>query len=252
MLSVSNTNSSGNSITPAVGPAFVNGSNYGMFLWCATGRDLTPGDSGGLAVVGNESSRTATTTYMRGLSEHLRIQTSSGMPWFHRRICFTYKGVVPFRQTYTGDTGANQVISETSRGMGRLWFNNRVNNTPNFINEIQAVLFKGEQGVDWADLVTAPVDNRRVTLRYDKTFTYHSGNTAGTVREKKLWHPMNKNLVYDDDESALTEVSSFYSVDSKAGMGDYYVLDIVVPGTGASSTDVIQLNATSTLYWHER
>lgn len=251
MLAWSNTDSSGASRSVASGPLLINATAGGYCLWNATARDLTPGGSG-LATVANESTRTATTCYMRGLSDKLRIQTSSGVPWFHRRICFTYKGSDPFRTTYTGDTGGNQSYIETSSGMQRLWFNAQINNTPNYLNNINSVIFRGAQGVDWSEFITAPVDTRRVTLKFDKTWTMQSGNTSGIVRERKLWHPMNKNLVYDDDESGTTEVTSYFSVDSKAGMGDYYILDLFSAGTGAPGTDQLRIDCTTTLYWHEK
>lgn len=251
MLAWTNTDSTGASQTVKPGPLYVNGLTSGYILWNATARDLTPGSSG-LATVANESTRTATTCYMRGVSDKLRIQTSSGAPWFHRRICFTYKGPDPFRNSYTGDTGGNQSYVETTNGMQRLWFNATVNNTPNYLNNVNSTIFRGAQGVDWADIITAPVDTRRVTLKFDKTWTLQSGNASGIVRERKLWHPMNKNLVYDDDESGTTEVTSYFSVDSKAGMGDYYILDLINAGNAATSTDQMRIDCTTTLYWHEK
>lgn len=252
MLTVSNTNASGASITPAVGSAYVSATTGGIFVWCATARDLSPGNQGASSTVTQEASRTATSCYMRGLSEKIRIQTSSGLPWFHRRICFTYKGADPFRTAQTGDTGGPQWMSETSRGIGRLWFNAQVNNTPNYLNFLTGTLFKGTEGQDWNDALTAPVDNRRVTLKFDKTWTLQSGNNNGVVRERKLWHGMNRTLVYDDDEGGAFEAQSNYSVDSKAGMGDYYVIDFVIAGAGGTTSDLMRLDSTSTLYWHEK
>lgn len=63
---------------------------------------------------------------------------------------------------------------------------------------------------------------------------------------------MNKNLVYDDDESGDQEATSYQSVESKAGMGDYYVLDLIQAGSGGGTGDVILVQANSTLYWHEK
>lgn len=250
MLTWSNTSSAGAQQTPYQNGAFVKGDTGGMFLWTATARDLTTGPN--QSTITLESARTATTCYMRGLSEHLRIQTSSGVPWFHRRICFTSKGPNPFLSTYAGDTGAPQPFLENSNGMVRLMLNNNINNTPNYINQVQAVVFKGAQGVDWSDTITAPVDTRRISVKFDKTWTMQSGNTNGIVRERKLWHGMNKNLVYDDDEAGTSETSAYYSVESKPGMGDYYVLDYIVAGTGASAADLLRIESTSTLYWHEK
>lgn len=251
MLTTSNTSNTGAQQTIAVGSGYVAGNNAGYFLWAATARDLIPGTGGTLAAISNEANRTATTCFMRGLSEHVRIQTSSGLLWFHRRICFTYKGDDPFNTGFS-DVGANQLFSETSNGTSRLFFNNNINNTPNFQNNAHSTLFRGTQGNDWNDILTATVDTRRVTLKFDKTWTMQSGNAQGLVRERKLWHPMNKNLVYDDDESALGETTNNFSVGGKQGMGDYYVYDIIIPGTGGTASDLLQINSSSTLYWHEK
>nr|QCX29418.1 capsid protein [Plant associated genomovirus 8] len=251
MLSYANTNAAGAQQTPAPGPLYVKGDIGAYCLWIATGRDLTPG-SGGLGTVSNESTRTATNCYMRGLSDKLRIQTSSGLPWFHRRIVFTAKGIDPFRQGLSTDTGAPQLILENSNGMVRLLFNSLVNNTPNYLNNVNEVIFKGAQGVDWSDFITAPTDPRRITVKFDKTWTMQSGNNLGVVRERKLWHGMNKSLVYGDDESGTSESTPYFSTNSKAGMGDLYVLDFIQPGTGGTATDLMRLESTATLYWHER
>jgi hypothetical protein len=114
------------------------------------------------------------------------------------------------------------------------------------------LLYKGLAGKDWDDLIVAPVDTSRISVKFDKTWTIQSGNSNGVVRERKLWHPMNKNIVYDDDENGDVEQASYFSVDSKAGMGDYYVVDIIQPGTGATSSDLLQISTNSTLYWHEK
>jgi hypothetical protein len=63
---------------------------------------------------------------------------------------------------------------------------------------------------------------------------------------------MNHNLVYDDDENGDVESSSYNSTTSRAGMGDYYVIDMFQPGAGGSSTDLLQITTNSTLYWHEK
>lgn len=249
MLSWSNTSSTGASQTVASGPAYVNGTGTGFFLWNATANDLNTG-GGAYNTISQESQRTSTTCYMRGLSEHVRIQTSSGLPWFWRRICFTFRGTFP--NASDSPTQAPRTLQDTTNGIVRLWFNMDVNNTPNLRNQVDGIIFKGAKGVDWNDFIVAPVDTRRVSLKYDRTMCIRSGNAAGTVKESKMWHPMNKNLVYDDDESGDQEATSYLSVTSKAGMGDYYVLDLLQAGTGGGTSDQILLQANSTLYWHEK
>lgn len=251
MLTYSNTLSTGASRTVDVGPAYVNGVGSGFFLWNATAQDLSH-LGGGDNTASQMAARTATTCYMRGLSENVRIQTSSGLPWFWRRICFTAKGPLAPQSGADSPTQAPRTYQDTSNGIQRLFFNIDVNNTPNSKNNLDAVIFKGAKGVDWNDFIVAPVDTSRVTLKYDKTRTLKSGNANGTVHEAKLWHKMNHNLVYDDDETGDVESTSYFSTIAKPGMGDYYVLDIISAGTGGTSTDAILIQANSTLYWHEK
>lgn len=249
MLTFSNTSAGGTAVLPRSEAAYVNAASGGVFLWCATARDLTTGAD--LGTVSAEPTRTATTCYMRGLSEHLRIQTSTGLPWFHRRICFTYKGIDPFQRQFPNEV-ATPLYIETSSGYSRLMFNSVINSTPTYLSNLQGILFKGVEGVDWVDYLIAPVDTRRITVKFDKMWTYRSGNANGMVKASKLWHPMNKNLVYSDDEGAGNMTTSHYSVDSKAGMGDYYVIDFFRGGTGGSTSDLLRIDINASLYWHEK
>lgn len=136
--------------------------------------------------------------------------------------------------------------------MQRLLFNQRVNAMGNTTSAQNVVIFKGVEGTDWVDPILAPLDNNRISVKFDKTWTLKSGNQNGTVYERKLWHSMNKNLEYDDDEIGYQQGSNFYSVSSSQGMGDYYVLDIFSAGFGGSASDLLSINCTSTLYWHEK
>lgn len=249
MLTWTNTTATGASQTIAQSNAYVTGAQIGFFLWCPTAMDLDAN-----SVIRNPASRTASTIYAKGLAEHVRMQTSSGIPWFHRRICFTIKGDNSFNTVIAGDspTVPQQPYVDTSNGIQRLWLNSAINNVPNTLASMQGVLFKGAQNVDWSDFIIAPVDTSRVTLKFDKTWTMQSGNNSGVIRERKLWHPMNKNLVYDEDETGQVETSRYYSTESKAGMGDYYVLDLFSAGAGGSSADQLLIAANSTMYWHEK
>ena len=77
MLTWSNTTSTGASKATAVGPLYVAGNGYAVALWCPTARDLTL-FNGNANSITQEAARTSTTCYMRGVSEKIRIQTSSG------------------------------------------------------------------------------------------------------------------------------------------------------------------------------
>lgn len=257
MTAWTNTSSSGASTTPAQQPLFIAGKPgatdiSGIVLWSPTARSLVQfGGSGGTVV--QEAMRTATTCYHRGLSEHLRIQTNSPAPWLWRRICFCSKD--PIYEQYSPQdtpTTGNFTVVETSNGYKRAAINLTVNNVPNSVNIILDQLFKGKQGIDWTDHMLAHVDTRRVDLRYDKTTRLASGNQSGSFREKKLWHPMNKNLVYNDDETGEAEESSPFSVRDKQGMGNYYIMDLFSSGLGASGSDLLAVQYNASQYWHEK
>lgn len=251
MLTWSNTGPTGASKTAAAGAVIVNGDVQYRGIWIATAQDLTD-QTGVIGRVAEEAVRTSTSCFMRGLSEHVRIQTSSGTPWFHRRVCFTYKG--NDLQTFTADSpnSTQNRYLDTTVGMQRLMFNENVNIQPNTINVQDAIIFKGAKGLDWNDELIAPLDHRRISVKYDKIVPIRSGNERGTAKEYKLWHPMSKNIIYADDETGDSEVSSYTSTSSKAGMGDYYVMDIIKSGTGGNASDLLQFSVNSTLYWHEK
>lgn len=252
MLTFSNTDGAGNSATITQKPLYVNAPNGAQILWCATAMDLSD-QTGSIGTTAEQAQRTSTVCYMRGLSEHIRIQTSSGIPWFWRRICFTYKGN-DFNFTASGDTPINgiQPFLDTPTGIQRYVLNQQVNTQANTIAAQQGKIFKGASGVDWNDPIIAPVDTNRVTLKYDKTQILRSGNANGTIRESKLWHPMSHNLNYDDDEAGSLELTNYFSTDAKAGMGDYYVYDVIRAGIGGTASDLLYMNFNSTLYWHEK
>lgn len=255
MLSFTNTDGAGASTTVKAGSLFVNGSTgYAMSVFCPTARSLAT--AGATNTVTDTNDRTAVTCYMRGYKENVRVQTSSPLPWLWRRICFTTKGPFFFAGvTNTDGTAYNQTYlpySDTSIGMSRKWFNMQVNNMPQTVAQYNGVIFKGAAGLDWNDVITAKVDNSRVTVKSDVTRRITTGNNSGHFSERKLWYPMNKNLVYDDDEIGGQMQTAYASTDAKAGMGDYFIVDYLVPGVGGAASDIINLNATATLYWHEK
>ncbi|UOK20966.1 capsid protein [Chifec genomovirus UA13_30] len=253
MLSFANTNSSGASVSAvAVGGLYVNGtSTYAMTVFCPTARSLTTAGATNLLV--DQADRTATTCYIRGYKENLRIQTSSPLPWLWRRIVFTTKGPT-FYLNSSSDTPTIKFTpySDTSIGMARLWFNLSVNASPNTISQMNTIIFKGAINQDWNDVITAKVDTSRISVMSDRTTCIKTSNASGHFSDRKLWYPVNKNLVYDDDESGAAVASNYYSTDAKPGMGDMYIVDYLAPGVGATGSDVINLNATATMYWHEK
>jgi len=232
------------STTYTTSPAVITGgvSLAPLTIWCATARDLSPNT--GTAAPATQALRTATTCYMKGLSEKIEIQISDGVPWQWRRICFTSKTIaslVPGSASFT-------MYNETSLGMVRTL--NQPTGTAR--QTLEAYLFRGAVNVDWNDQIIAPVDTTRVTLLSDKTITLAAGNEQGSIRKFNRYLALNKNLVYDDDESGDTETSSFLSVGSKPGMGDLFVVDIFRPRVGSTTSNQLLFSPNTTLYWHEK
>ena len=238
--------------TFANSPAVLVGSNTTLdacyvFPWCATARDLV-NSSGASNTLANVACRTSSTCYMVGLSEKIEIQVSSGTPWQWRRICFTMKGQI----AAFGTTSTFAVVQETSAGITRA-----VNHLPGNRNQgsqysLFEILFRGQNSSDWTDPMIAKTDNSRLTIKYDKTRTIASGNEDGMIRSYTHWHPMRKNIVYDDDEIGDKMTSQNFSAVGKAGMGDYYVVDIFRCRYNASTNDQLTFTPHASLYWHEK
>lgn len=250
MITVSNTDPSGNATGLAAKSLNINGTQTGYVVWTPTAMNLAR--DGGLNTINDESARTATTCYMRGLKENLRVQTSSGCPWFHRRLIFrTTDKQMAISATYSdGATDAS-----TTNGMVRLMRNFTISSNSalqQYITDLNDELFRGKEGIDWADTLTAQTSSNQITVVSDVSRIYQSGNQFGMARVKKSWIPMNKNLVYDDDEQGETKASSYVSAEGIHGMGNLMILDIIKPGAGAAVGDQIRLDATASLYWHER
>lgn len=217
------------------------------FLWCATARDNTTSTSAGKGTIFDQSTRTSSSPYMVGLKEAIEIQVNTGMPWQWRRICFTVKGSLGLTETssfgLSTETSSgyvrvvNQISGDTGGGQGYILYEK---------------LFRGQNLADWNDPMTAKVDTTRVTLKYDKTCSLASGNEDGFIRKYNRWHDMHKTLVYNDDELGGGMTPFAYSTTGKAGMGDYYVLDMFRARTGSATSDQLSFRPEATLYWHEK
>lgn len=221
---------------PAVRGFIVNGSAPVMLVWCATARDRISNSSNPTA----DSVRESQTCYMRGLKEHLRLSTNTATSWLWRRICFTSKGLYQAL-----GTSADSV--ETSNGWVRALMDQ--SGTP-FGSAIVNSMFAGTVNVDWADTFTAATDSTNVKIMYDRTVTINSG-VAGVIRDRKMWHAMNHNLVYGEDENGEGETPARYSTLGRPGMGDYYVVDFIASNS-TSSSDTLTFATEATLYWHEK
>lgn len=221
--------------------------NPWTFLWMPTARDLTTG-SGALNNRTDETARTSTYPYMVGLKESIEIQTSDGLPWQWRRICFAAKlgNFIATTATFTAfyestNDGYRRVVNRLAgdRSGGQTY-------------TLYEILFAGQNQSDWFDPMVAKTDRNRLDIMYDKTITIAAGNEQGMIRKYTRYHPMGKTLVYADDENGTFPQNSFFSVTSKQGMGDYYVVDIIRPRYNPGVGHNLVFNPQATLYWHEK
>ncbi|QCS37579.1 capsid protein [Tortoise genomovirus 17] len=220
-------------------------------IWCATARPLREiftNDRGEVT-----AGRNARTCFIRGLKFNDTYVTDDGEGWRHRQIIFTNKGDLPLGEENEGDRTISSVTSSDGRetfyrGMADLPLESR---TPLF-----ALLFKGNGNpsagvLDWTDLINAPVDRTRFKVLSDRHVNIRSGNDSGTVLSRKTWVPINKNLVYGDEEVGNQMFSTYKSTTGKPGIGDVYVLDIFTCINVAAGSTML-FNPTTTLYWHEK
>jgi len=223
-------------------------------LWCPTKRQrLTSDAPGSVPNVADDSTRTSSTCFYRGLKEKYIISTDGSSAWRWRRICFTFKSDA-FTHLPNELPGIySTVLSNlTSNGYARSLnaFNEAEPRQQDMLNRINAYVFQGTQFTDWSTSFTAKTDPDRISVKYDRTFTIQSGNDSGVIKDFNFWHPMNRNLHYDEDEIGGTTQNGDLSALIPRSMGDYYVMDIVT--CNDSNAERLLMQPTATLYWHER
>lgn len=227
-----------------------NGGPITVFAWCPTARDLSTDTSGDLAVVADDAARTATRVYQVGLKERIRLQASYLTSYTWRRVCFTSKGLLD------AITKLTPISLETSNGWVRYTKDISSGGTGQAaaLDLLRSVIFKGNIGQDWNNYITAPLDNSRVTIMYDKVTTIRSRGDNEVNFTTTRWHPMNKTFVYDDDELGGSKTAAPRHALGRAGMGDYIVLDFFEPGPNAHQQEsaYAAIDIESTMYWHER
>lgn len=225
-------------------------------LWQPTFRDLYVNPTDITAVIDPTPQRTATTCFFRGIKETIEISTSDGTPWTWRRIMFSYKGLL------IGDAYRDYASRQVEVGTGTNFFYYQRPNTSlpdTMASALYRVIFKGLglntdslTPVDWINRMTAPIDTTRINVLYDKTANIRSGNESGTQFNTQRWHPINKNIVYNDLETGGTIQSSPNSTEGRPGIGDIYIVDMMSGSALGDDTGLMYFNPSSTVYWHEK
>lgn len=268
MMSISNTTDVGQPqlIPTRYGPVYVKGGptsgavnvNGGLFVWSPTSRPINDNTA-------SENTRSSRDVYHKGFREVIRVESNSSSPWFWRRIVLETKEddfsyLATDEDFPTRPPHAFVPWFQGSAGISRLWYNQYGNrdqpSDPRIdvvIGEVAGAVFEGTRNTDWFDTLDAKVDTDRYKLRYDRKITLQSQSNEGFIRKLKFYHPMESTMYYDHDESGGgTGNQSVVCTQSKKGMGNIYIIDIIEGGFSSDDTDVLRISAESCAYWHER
>lgn len=197
--------------------------------------------------------RTASEIYARGIAENITLDFNDGTGWRWRRIAFCLKGNV-LRQDLFPATYYDAPFPVSSTRLLRNLSQANSGSSTSF-NQYVAIrnnIFRGTISNDFNNLMDAPIDTTRITLISDKTRTLMSGNASTRIVKRKVWTPLNKTIVYDDNENGTGTITSRWSTTGKPGMGDVYILDMFATSLFADTTSRLAFNPTTTVYWHER
>jgi len=211
-------------------------------IWMPTAR--TARENTGVKGAPLSPMRQSSEIFAKGLKENILFETSTARPWRWRRICFWAKGDVIYGDAIDPATSQFFRFDDT---LGHVRLSNAIGT--GFPAEY---IFKGTEQIDWLDRMTAPVDTDHVRPVYDKTVTLRSGNDAGMSQTIKMWHPMNKTLVYEDEERGFEIIPKAVCSSGRRGAGDFYVYDLFQVATGSTSEDVLRFQPNATFYWHEK
>lgn len=235
-----------NMISIAVGgsPGAISVATNYTAIFCPTARPLSTVANG---TKDQESDRTQSETYARGVKERVNLAISGGNCWRWRRIGFSVKG---FFDLFVSLQTAAYARSLT---LGQVRPTNVDFSASADYTAFLGYLFDGTQNVDWFDIYNAKVDTDRVKLHYDKTYTFNPGNASGMTKVIKHWHPLNSSLHYGDDENGISESTIANASLGRHGMGDYFIVDFIQRATGAvGDGSAFIYDAETTYYWHER
>lgn len=219
-------------------------------LWCASYRPL--------AAAAYDSGRNMQSVYVKGLSDRYRIEIENA-PWEWRRIVFMsqtrYTGTASTTRTFLTDPSIGSRTVANMRVVGQGTTNGQpsisVVQNPSVGVDLFDVIFKGQRGIDWVNYFTAKTDTSLIKVLSDKKFRLGSGNESGAAKVKKFYTPVNKTLVYDDDEAGVDQNGSGFTA-AGAKNGNIYVLDMFWNEAGNDPTAAgMTWSADATYYWHE-
>ncbi|QCX29506.1 capsid protein [Plant associated genomovirus 24] len=203
---------------------------YTTFMWSPTYRFLAGSETA------SYTRRTATRIFYRGFRENIEMVLRDSAPVQWRRMVvgsnLNVVNTASYDSASTNTYGRTQVPNQTS------------------YTAFLESHFPRNQRVDWNNPMTAKVDTKRVTVYHDRLMTIQPDTQSGALRKYKMWHPINKNFAYDDEENGAVIQSSPYMANEPPNH-NIYVVDIFTQVNGAQGLGPL-FSTQATSYWHER
>lgn len=182
--------------------------------------------------------------FIKGFAEHIRFDTNSAYPLLVRRVVYTTPYKITLQGGVTGPTTQDTKVVRDKKHYIGLGFG------PKNVDVVE-LLIAGENQSDWNDILTAKIDNQRVRLFSDKTFTIRSGNTGDAFKQFKFYDRINRKFTYDDQESANSILGSGWAAEAHNGdLQNIYCTYFIQNVQDVSISPTI--HQSRTMYWHEK
>jgi hypothetical protein len=195
--------------------------------------------------------RNAQSVFFRGVQDRVFLSAAFAFTW--RRVCFfSYEQLVagiPFFVDPSNEEDPH-IVRRPLREIN-----------PKNASDFFAYAWKGTVGVDFSENTrwNAPLDDKLLTIVYDRSCTINpnyaapQGATFGKSMTRKMWHPVNKSIMYTDKENGSTPQTTGWSSMSPNSPGNFYILDIFSTGQDlpGDTTGVGEFGSEATVYWHE-
>lgn len=202
--------------------------NVTLFGWCPTYRTIAPNLTA-------YNRRNRTVTYYRGFKENVELYLQTGSPVQWRRIVVGSNLNVVNTSSYS--TADPQFYGRTQTPQQSSYY------------AFLEVIMQGASGTDWNNAMSAKLDAKRVTIYYDKTRTISPQTASGKLCKFKMWHSINKQLTYDDEEVGGGITTSGWAANEPPNH-NVYVMDLFASVNPTTNQMSFATQATS--YWHER
>lgn len=200
------------------------------------------------AISPNSAERVKSRCFVKGFSERINFRTDTGETWRWRRIVFSTTSLAPYlSQNYLTH------YYDGTNGHARSMINIRSGAWSTDLDRVYSVIFEGTRAADWANPLTAKVDRNKVKIYADQIFAIQSNNSRGTDKNFKFWYPINKTIVYDEDEEGANNKQYSRWSDGKMGagkVGDVFIFDILSSNENTTGDTAI-FSPHCTYYWHE-